>query len=377
MALRTRETILPEPCGYMVRSFVQYGPFPDIVTYRKTTVDEVDVGDNRNFDSEEYRWQGGRINYDAGPGTGMSVNFLADGWRNHIAAGGNQHMLIPDEPSDIALATTAAARTNPSRPYVDVPVEVLQLGDLTRLVQSAGRNLIRQAANANLSYQFGIKPIVDDITKIISFHEQVSRRAQEIERLRSSRGLRRTIKIGDLYSGEISYGPDGGGLIQSVFWFILSEPAYGMTYSKAGAHVRWKPSMDLSHLAADQMLGIAKKAVLGLTVDFSTVWELLPWSWLIDYAYNASEFFRATRNIVPAEISEISVTKTKRSHFWSSYREGYVNGALMNLTGVEETRLTKYRHRVDTISPVAHLPFLSANHMGILGSLAVTRVIPR
>jgi hypothetical protein len=307
-------------------------------------------------------------------GTGMFVDFLADYWRNTIATNGFAHELLVGEQSDIAYSTIAAARTNPSRPYVDVTSDILQLGELPSLLRKVGNTIIQRISEANIRLQFGIQPIVTDLFKVCNYYEQVERRAKEIERLRTGRGLRRTIPLGKLDHQEIE-SSDGGGTVQSVYWVVNSGPKTGFTRMDVGAHVRWKPTVDLSHLDTKGILAQAKKAVLGLTFDGATAWELIPWSWLADYGTTVGDFFAAHRNIIPAEPSEISVTKCKHTlSRWEGW-ETVANGGPLTITPFAFERVTKYRHRVDVVAPVAQLPFLSANQVGILGSLAALRAL--
>jgi hypothetical protein len=252
---------------------------------------------------------------------------------------------------------------------LDVPVEALQLGDLLHLLKGAGSNLLKLAGNVNLSYQFGIRPIIEDLKKIISFSDQVERRIKEIERLKT-RGLRRTIPLGKLDSVTVNQHINGF-IVNSTYWTFWADGDI-MTVLDVGAHCRWIPSMDLSTITPGEMRSLARRAVWGLTVDFKTAWELIPWTWLIDWGTNIGEYLAANRNVVPATLSSVTITRrTRTTRTYKSPTE-FINGHPMTLSPFEVVQTTKNRSTAG-VSLAAQLPFLSGNQLGILASLAITR----
>lgn len=368
MVLRTRNILLPEPSGECWRNGV-YSNFGPQNMYRKTCQDNVSPGDSWPFNVDELSIKGGRINGDYNHASGASfVNFLADAYRMQ-GVNGFGHPAIPGDLGNTVYGTAAAARTTPSRPYVDVPVEVLQLGELTKLLKGAGSNLFKVGANVNLAWQFGLRPIVEDIQKILSFSDQVAKRIKEIERLRT-RGLRRTIPLGKL---------DSKTYLSSLNNFVVNSNGVQfntngkfMTVFDVGAHCRWIPTTDLTHLDPGEMRRLARKAVLGLTVDLKTAWELIPWTWLIDWGTNIGNFLAANRNVVPAALGSVFITRRTRSTF--SYDPQTITdlGRTWKLGSCEVLHLTKNRSTAGVL-PTAQFPFLSGNQLGILASLAITR----
>jgi hypothetical protein len=115
-------------------------------------------------------------------------------------------------------------------------------------------------------------------------------------------------------------------------------------------------------------MGMAKRSIHGMTIDFSTLWEILPWSWLFDWGTNLGDYLKSKRNIIPASLQSISLIKeTINRHEVPTL----VSGNNVMKGGVIITE-TKQRYPVN-ITPEAHFPFLSGSQMGILSSLAVTR----
>lgn len=353
------------PRGTRSRFGTTVGTGQFIERERRTCTDVLGPTDCDPFNVDGWRYEGGVINNDYySHFGGHFVDYVADVL---VTPANFPHLSLPPGTiSDIEVATSAAARTSPSRPYVDVPTALLELREAYQLVKDAGDSLIRQFGNANLKLQFGYAPIVSDLSKFVRFQEQVARRVRDIERLSGERGLRKTVSIG-------SYDVYGSGNIvcQSADAFI-NVPRNINTHVDIRCHTRWIPSISTLHLMPPkEMSALARQAVLGLTVDFSTVWNILPWSWMLDWCGNIGTFLVSQRNIIPATLSDVVVMRhTTTKHVTSGYSDP--GSGNRKMTPIRFTRETKNRAK-SFVAPVAHWPFLSANQMGIVASLAVTR----
>jgi hypothetical protein len=249
---------------------------------------------------------------------------------------------------------------------VDIPVNILELADITRAFKVQGDGLfdtsLRSNAQANLRYQYGIRPLVSDLTKLLHFSDVVDRRVKEIERLVSSHGLRRTTGV---FSGSantvLSRTVQSDGI-------LVTGDFSGTTTQDVRVHCRWLPT-DVPRLhAPGAMRSLARRAVLGLTLDQSTLWEAMPWSWLADWASNVGTFFKANRNIVPAVLSDVSVMRHTRTEYsWGGFSDGDTSVTPINAVRESKQRATSF------VAPTAQIPFLNGVQMGILASLAITR----
>lgn len=324
--------------------------------------DVVGSGDNAPLNVFHETAEGGRINK---PNVGFFSSWFSD-YRCDMLDTSNtfDHLGIVGDIFDVDAATQAAAMTNPSRPYVDVPVNALQLGELAHLIQGKGRSFIRDLGNNNLMYQFGIAPLVGDLVKLLHLTDQVNRRVSEIGRLRSQHGLRRTVSIGS-YSSNAKVNK----FIQSQN-LLIREDFDVVTELAIKAHCRWMPAGDCMSLASpSETRALARRAVLGLTVDTSTMWELIPWTWLLDWCGDFGQYLSAHRNIIPATLQDVSVMRhTRTVAEWSGKSQDDWSCTPIRYTRENKTRATSF------VAPVAHLPFLSANQVGIVASLAVTRL---
>jgi hypothetical protein len=365
MSIRTRQTLAYDVTGVNNR-FGSYNGGHSIVNYSKTTLDEVQVGDNRQFHVTIRSFDGCKLNAPYWSWAAINwIDYIADAVQYQGVNFG--HLALSGVPPVNDLAVTAAARTTPSRPYVDVPVEALQLGDILSLLKKHGDTIFQQLGSYNLEYQFNIKPVVEDLVKIFNFQDQVERRIKEIERLRS-RGLRRTIPLGEL--GDYESLDSGSWNPQSGDYYIVTTYT-ARTRLQIGAHVRWKPTMDLTTLAPGDIRKLARKAVLGLTFDGSSAWQLIPWSWLIDWGISIGDWFKANRNIIPAELDGLTITKHTKSVYVSNPWSTPYGPTTITLSEGHFIAEDKERIPASPI-PIAHFPFLSGNQLGILASLAIT-----
>lgn len=260
-------------------------------------------------------------------------------------------------------ASRTAARTNPSRPVVDVPAELLQLGDIFLLIKQKGDTLLPIIGGQNLRFQFGVLPLIEDLEKLLHFTEHVARRVKELRRLTGPRGFRKTVELdswGRVDTPTITWNSAG-----SVF--MQAPTNITRTFTIKG-HARWKTSTDFSKLPTVQQVALAKRAVVGLTIDSATLWEAIPFSWLIDWGINISAFLYAHRNIIPAYLDSLSIIKheTARADFIPKIRvrDHEFSGGQYFIERKERIPAA--------VAPTAHFPFLTGNQMGILASLYVT-----
>jgi hypothetical protein len=286
---------------------------------------------------------------------------------NYVGAVNGPFALISSFPEMDTMANYAlrtAARTNPSRPVVDIPVEVLQIGELTRLIRKRGNDLWAELGKENLRFQFMIKPYVEDVMKLLKFHEHVARRVKELKRLNGPRGFRKTVKLDSwrrVDNVTITWSSAGAVI------FDIPTPIE-RTFEIKG-HARWKTPADMSKITEVELVMQAIRAVGGLTIDSATVWELIPWSWLIDWGYNVSAFFYANRNIVPAYLDSLSIIK----HEVASANVPSRKNKDHRFNGGNYTIERKERIPTAAGFPTAHFPFLDGFKVGILASLYVTR----
>lgn len=282
--------------------------------------------------------------------------------------------------SDGVDATTALSRTNPNRSSIDSLVSMYELRELPALVKDVGgqrleilwKNIpkskfkfMKRAAQINLIVQFGIAPIIGDVSKLLQFTSLVDQRVKELDKLRT-RGLRRTVTIS---KDSVTQDFPSNTVHSSVV--TLGCGIRKVTTRTVRGHVRWYPQDNLK-LSDSDMRSVAARIVAGGVIDASTLWEALPWTWLIDYFSNVGDVLAASRNIVPV-VHDPPVIMVETITEISSYNESTASSGKVSFTPIRNKVITRTRRTaVPTLE--AHMPLLTEKQMSILGSLAVTRL---
>jgi len=366
MPARERSNTYETPKGESGRFGTVFGNYP---TYAGSNFcgDIIGSGDNAPFTVQKHEYDGGRLNRPySGFFTQYFNNYRVDLLDNSSYFG---HLGTAESPTDIGAATNAAARTNPSRPYVDVPANLLELGDIAHLIKrhvdpiNNWSDFVPEIGSQHLRRVFGIEPVYRDLSRLANFQEQVKRRVADIERLAAPRGFRKTVTIGKYSAQETQ------SLIVQSEGLYLGRDFKVNTTQEVKCHCRWMPTAEFGQLATPRVMDAwARRAVLGVTVDFATLWEPMPWSWLIDWCFNVGEYFKANRNIIPATLADVSVMR----HTTTTADSEAVSADDWSLEAIHSYRETKKR-TTSFVSLDAHFPFLSGSQMGIIAALAVTR----
>lgn len=353
------------------------------------------VGSSTSTSTSYQVLERGTIQDEPGRGDGMPLRITKLGCSGGLATGSNRsgsdvtnqyplyafqgdtgigsHSSISGVPSNSALATKALALTNPSRPRVDLPVFAGELLDFPELFKIAGWSIFKRmrkgrkppgvaeaAASLNLNYQFGWGPLASDLKKFLDFTDHVNKRAEVIRRLRT-KGLSRKV---DLFSGSTS--SSGDFTVHSGWANIWGERSKTTTL-KIWGHVKWSPTITTPSTER-AIVQKAREAALGLTVDPSTAWELIPFSWMADWCINIGDFLMASRNIIPATPSTPRIMRHTRSEWSTDLYYNVPSG--WTVTPCRAYLDTKQRD-IASASLTASLPFLSARQLSILGSIGI------
>jgi hypothetical protein len=239
------------------------------------------------------------------------------------------------------------------------------LKGLKKPIPPSTRDAIQRAGGANLQWQFGWAPLISDLTKLLDFQSHVAKRRNELDRLYNKGGLRRRVQV-----GEVSVSAKTSSTI-----FHTGPTVTGHTVTttecKRWATVRWRPRSSIIP-SVSKIEQQAFRSALGLDLTISTVWELLPWSWLIDWFTNIGDILMSQRNTVPADPEMgACMTHTRTRKDWIIESVSVPTVTCTNAYAVEETKARSAF--VPTPSLTAGIPLLGAGQLSILGSLIVTR----
>lgn len=297
--------------------------------------------------------------------------------------GPTHHNYYDDSIDDDEFITAACAGTNPSRAEFDAAIFLGELRDVPSLLKNAAGTLKKAGANEYLKFEYGWKPLVRDTQKLLHVMDKLDRRMQTLQRLSDNGAVRRR------------YDPPSGRTRQTIPFTratgVSPFPVNGIDFwvetdvsIHRWADVIWEatplegaPSMDLG------MRRRAQQALLGGTVDGSTIWNLMPWSWLLDWNSNMSEYISAHRNTVGAKVRSVTLMKTVTllsngylAPITDSY-VGYVDSSFNSTIGRTVTTIKSRRPNQKPSAEIRRdlMPILGSNtKTSILGALSMQRL---
>lgn len=282
--------------------------------------------------------------------------------------------------SDTYYASQLLSRTSPERPSTNALVAMWeareipgllkelyehQMDELGKFIPKKAFKALKRTAKYNLMIQFGILPVFSDLKTCLDFQSLVDSRVKELERLREPRGLRRTKRLDTIESSWTS----SNKTIQSND-VILHCKFRKSTTTDVRGHIRWY--LDENYTLSDSSIRrVARKAILGAYLDPYTLYEAMPWSWLIDYFTNLGDFVHLNRNSLAAHHNTPRIMRNRRT-VTTSYDHDTAQSGKITCTPCKNVYETKTR-RLATASLSARVGFLTENQTSILGSLAFSR----
>lgn len=260
------------------------------------------------------------------------------------------------------------ARSNPSRASVDLPYFFLELRELPELIVHIGKNNLRNTARANLTSEFGWETLVSDLKSLLDFQSAVDRKASYLSNAYRRGGIH---VRGDLRKGSYR---------NAAVTVNASSPLLTTTTVKyAGASewctVTWMPDEDVRNgiPTLNEIRRRAFLAVIGNRASAHLVWNLLPWTWLIDWFVHVGSYLQAKQNSLGfhpgvAYVMTHNIRGTDHSAT-----------TVPNFKGTYEApvyiRETKSRRATIASTLSASVPILTGEQIGILASLAVLKLL--
>lgn len=229
----------------------------------------------------------------------------------------------------------------------------------------------KQLAMANLTLQFGVAPLVNDIASAFLWPESVDKRLEEIKRLHQGSGLKRRVDLVD----------------DKTEWVwrdiaLSSSPNLWVDFPVKQKVHRWmvvtyRPTTftpPVSRLTQG-MNSELRNMMSGLTLSAigSSAWELLPWSWLADYFGSVGDFVASGNNHLQTRRSGTLMTHTTNEWSHGQYSWTYSSGKVVLSSG---SFSEEYKKRIPIpmgILPDFGIPFLGGRQLSILGSITATR----
>lgn len=294
--------------------------------------------------------------------TNVPSNYIeADKWYTEQQMANGSHIVLPALPSFDAAAFLA--RVNPNAGQIGLPEFIKDFKDLPKLIQLGGNSILKKGAGAYLNYQFGWKPLISDVKKLMDFTGRVNRKISELHALYENGGLhRRRTVANDTVSTQSTYTATG------IHVTSITCKVSKITQRQRWATTRFVPTTLPPRDESDYRRR-AIQIVLGMDLSPGTAWQLMPWSWLIDWFGNVGDYLVQFNNTCPVRATPpcvMTYTKTIETHTRTDAQTQMLGG------GCVIQRETKSRSiAVPTLS--ATIPFLTGRQLSILGALSVTR----
>jgi hypothetical protein len=212
----------------------------------------------------------------------------------------------------------------------------------------------------------------------LDFQSHVARRTAEFQRLYSKGGLRRRIT---LVEGKVD-GPNGNLWINSTPSGINVDVFEETEYKQWGT-IRWRPTAVPQSRDEELYTKMARRAIFGIQgavtgkVDgwglASDLWNVLPWSWMVDWFSNYGDFFNAHRNTIPVQPSgKINIMTYQKTT--QRAKRTYVSGDGFAVGGEYVLVRTTQERWLGEVGLAASVPFISDRKLSVLGALRIQRL---
>ena len=271
------------------------------------------------------------------------------------------------------IAWEILSKSNPNVPHVSVPTFVGELKDIPMLFKGWGQGRINDFAKGNISWQFGIKPMISDLRKLLQFQKAVQQRMDWLKQIRDGKYLRRKVQLGKRHknlpwSGEVI-------LHSQAVTYVKGRSRISYHLRDWGT-VQWK-LLDWFEIPNnnDELAKLATRLTFDFSLDgaLSTAWSLVPWTWLVDWFAGVGDVIDATRNTVPLTHSHLCYMRTL-----DAIREYEITDDgpdWITLSGDRfEFMARKERFPVSPTLPFpVSVPAITGRQWSILGSLGVMK----
>lgn len=268
------------------------------------------------------------------------------------------------------------AKCNPARPHVGVPQAIGELKDLPSLVRGWGQSLLRRIAKGHLSWRWGIKPMLGDVHKLCHFVDAANKRFRELKRLRDVGYIKKRCGLGtETFSG------DPYDVLLHSEAFTIDGRRQNHFSRKSWGSVNWKvqSSSPILEMEDRELMSFTRRTISGINSHgaLEAAWELLPWSWFLDWFSNTGTLISASNNSVGCTWSRVCLmqTSTSEARIWVHEDEPQWKSNVLDVP-FHWKRVHKARFHAPPIIPfpTPYVPTLTGKHWSILASLAALRL---
>jgi len=302
----------------------------------------------------------------------------------------------------------------PDKPDFSAATSLLELKDLVSPLKSALKHLIerghsdkalkralntplhKKAGNDHLMVNFGLVPLVSDIKGFVEAFEKRHKKFNEMLKNEGKPRHRRT-KFGGKYDkSDTIYGtfPRSGNSLTTVVGLVdpagvsqcyTTSPSTLTRRANTTTREEWWAEGQFRYLLppgprTDAWKASMVRRILGGRVTLSTVYNLIPWSWLVDYFTDVGDMMDAiSPGIADRLICDYAyVMATFEWELFrsdeSSWAAGKTGGVNIVSPSVTKTWTIKMRYPASPFGFGFSMSNLTPNQIGILGALGLSKI---
>jgi len=304
---------------------------------------------------------------------------------------------VPTPPLS-SLATASLAQSNPNLSDFSLPNMVFELRELPGLVKQFGDVAIsfirknvsaKTFASANLALQFGVSPMVQDAMKLSSLTNSVNNRLQTMQNLRKYGRINKKKRLGvykrdgtywkvfesnrTWIAGSISFASTAE--IWGISEWMINPSQKSPLFTDNSSLIReFADAVNLGGSNANDRINAYRAATGTLRYSISDLWNIIPWSWAVDYFANIGQLADANDNslgLIPVNLAVCNLQTFTMSH------PRIAGSGASYLTAGNSLVTNKTRTPVSITSAQKNFRvferFLTPNQVGILTSLAIVK----
>lgn len=307
------------------RSPVQVGTYADAYAYVHYPLYDAGINDLSNcLDTlnkrQGRRWASGglldltrhwdTITPDSVYRDGWALPFAAQyQWGNTVISPPGSGVAFPGCPwtvgeEDVDLDSYGAESINrfrPGKPAVDLGVTIGEMRDAPKLLFKRLREL-RDLGDLYLKIQFGWRPFLRDL---FGFFEQMYALDRNLERFQKQFGrkLRRKGRVESISEdlGTSSFTPTF-----TPGWGTALKSSSGIRSQTCSKTIWFSGEFEFPALRDHRWSPLSEttRRLFGLRLTPDVVWNLIPWTWLIDWAWNVGD---AIANYTALSVDKMSI----------------------------------------------------------------------
>lgn len=168
---------------------------------------------------------------------------------------------------------------------------ISELVEAATLLKIGFKTAAQLYGSGSLNWKFGWAPLIADISTLAEITQAIESRVREFNSLIKKGGLKRKVFLASGSRESSSYNRT----LYSALAVVVKGNVHTTYKSVVWGSVRWRPKRkDLVPVDKLAMFNFAVKQVLDLRgPNPGTIWEMIPFSWLVDYFVNVGDILKA------------------------------------------------------------------------------------